>query len=267
MISLASLMRIEEGVGPSEIHHFNRARSVTISAQNPPGTALGQALSKLQDRLAQTLPAGFEKEVTGQAQDFRESFFYLTVTIGFSIVFVYLILSAQFESFLHPFTILLTLPLAGVGASGALYVLGMTLNIFSFIGLILLVGLVTKTGILLVDYANVLRARGSSLEEAARDAAHTRFRPVIMTAASSVLGMLPIALGFGAGGNARAPMGVVIAMGNFVSTALTLLVIPVAYIQLNRLQEVMLRHRALSVSLAGTVTGATAVLPVERLLK
>ncbi len=191
--------------------------------------------------------------MTGQAQDFRESLFYLTVTIGFSIVFVYLILCAQFESFLHPFTILLTLPLAAVGASGTLYLLGMTLNIFSFIGLILPVGLVTKTGILLVDYANVLRARGSSLEEAARDAAHTHFRPVVITAASSVLGMLPIALGFGAGGNARAHMGVVITMGNFVSTALTLLVIPVAYILLSRLQEAMLHHRTLSLSIGAAL--------------
>jgi hydrophobe/amphiphile efflux-1 (HAE1) family protein len=259
MIPLESFVDIEEGVGPSEIHHFNRGRSVTISAQNPPDTPLGPALSKLQDRLAQTLPADFETEITGRAQDFRESFFYLTVTIGFSIVFVYLVLSAQFESFLHPFTILLTLPLAAVGASGALLALGMTLNIFSFIGLILLVGLVTKTGILLVDYANVLNARGASLEEAAREAAHTRFRPVIMTATSTVLGMLPIALGFGAGGNARAPMGVVIALGNFVSTALTLLVIPVAYILFGRLQEALLRRRKLAFWLVATALAAAAL--------
>jgi len=262
MIPLESLVNIEEGVGPSEIHHFNRGRSVTISAQNPPGVALGPALDKLQNRLARTLPADFQTTVTGRAQDFRESFFYLTVTIGFAVVFVYLVLSAQFESFLHPFTILLTLPLAAVGASGALYALGMTLNIFSFIGLILLVGLVTKTGILLVDYANVLRDRGAGLEEAARQAAHTRFRPVIMTATSTVLGMLPIALGYGAGGNARAPMGVVIALGNFVSTALTLLVIPVAYILLSRLQQAILRHRSLQLSLAAVVVGALAVLVI-----
>ncbi|HHP7233752.1 MAG TPA: efflux RND transporter permease subunit [Desulfobacterales bacterium] len=259
MIPLESLVRIEEAVGPSEIHHFNRSRSVTLSAQNPPGVALGPALSKLQAQLAQTLPADFETTITGRAQDFRESFFYLTVTIGFSVIFVYLVLSAQFESFLHPFTILLTLPLAAVGASGALYVLGMTLNIFSFIGLILLVGLVTKTGILLVDYANVLRARGSRIEEAARQAAHIRFRPVIMTATSTVLGMLPIALGFGAGGNARAPMGVVIALGNFVSTALTLLVIPVAYILLSRLQRALSRHRSVRVSLIAATLGIGVV--------
>jgi len=260
MVPLESLVRIEEGVGPSEIHHYNRSRSVTVSAQTPPEVPLGTALGKLQDHLARTLPAGFEMEISGRAQDFRESFFYLTVTIGFSILFVYLILSAQFESFLHPFTILLTLPLAAVGASGALYAFGMTLNIFSFIGLILLVGLVTKTGILLVDYANVLRARGLDLEEAVRQAALTRFRPVVMTASSSVLGMLPIALGYGAGGNARAPMGVVIALGNFVSTALTLLVIPVAYVLLSRLQEFLTgqRRRLLWLTLAIALSGAAA---------
>jgi multidrug efflux pump subunit AcrB len=220
--------------------------------------ALGVALNKLQDRLAQALPPAFRTSVAGRAQDFRESFFYLTVTLGFSIVFVYLILCAQFESFLHPFTILLSLPLAAVGASGALLLLGMTLNIFSLIGLILLVGLVTKTGILLVDYANVLQARGSSPKAAAREAAQTRFRPVIMTAASSVLGMLPIALGFGAGGNARAPMGVVIAMGNFVSTALTLLVIPAAYVLLNRLEDAFRRHRWLRWTFAGMAALALA---------
>jgi hydrophobe/amphiphile efflux-1 (HAE1) family protein len=260
MVPLESLVRLEEGVGPSEIHHYNRGRAVTVSAQNPPDTTLGAALDKLQARLAETLPPAFETTVTGRARDFRESFFYLTVTIGFSILFVYLILSAQFESFLHPFTILLTLPLAAVGASGALYLLGMTLNIFSFIGLILLVGLVTKTGILLVDYANVLRARGLEREEAVREAALTRFRPVIMTATSSVLGMLPVALGYGAGGNARAPMGVVIALGNFVSTALTLLVIPVAYVLLSRLQEFLAGRRRLLLwlTLAVAVSGAAA---------
>jgi multidrug efflux pump subunit AcrB len=204
-----------------------------------------------------TITVDFElyRDIDIAAQDVRESFFYLTVTICFTIVFVYLVLSAQFESFLHPFTILLTLALATVGASGVLYALGMTLNIFSFIGLILLVGLVNKTGILLVDYANVLRAQGHGLQQAAREAAHTRFRLVIITASSTVLGMLPIALGFGAGGNARAPMGVMIALGNFVSTALTLLVILVAYILLSHLQEALSRNRTLRWSLAAAGGG------------
>ncbi|MDT8444203.1 MAG: efflux RND transporter permease subunit [Desulfuromonadales bacterium] len=218
LAALDNLVTIQEQVGPSEIHHYNRGRAVTISAQTPPGVPLGTALTRLQEHLDQALPAGFAVEIAGQAQDFR-------------------------ESFLHPFTILLTMPLAGLGAFGALYLLGMTFKIFSFIGIIFLTGLVTKTGILLVDYSNVLAARGLALEEAVRQAAETRFRPVLMTAASTILGMLPIAMGYGAGGTARAPLGVAVSMGNLVSTALTLLVVPVAYLLLNDLQAFILRHR------------------------
>jgi hydrophobe/amphiphile efflux-1 (HAE1) family protein len=237
MIPLSALVTLKEGVGPSEIHHFNRGRAVTVSSQVPPQIPLGTALAKLNTQLSQTLPAGFETELTGEAQDFRESFHYLTITLMFAVIFIYLVLAGQFESFVHPFTILMTLPLAGLGVFGSLYLFGMTFNIFAFIGLILLVGLVTKSGILLVDYANVLVARGHPVADAARQAARTRFRPVIMTASSTVLGMLPIALGYGAGGSSRAAMGVVIALGNFVSTALTLLVIPVVYVLLARLQR------------------------------
>jgi multidrug efflux pump subunit AcrB len=237
MVPLSALVTLEEGVGPSEIHHFNRMRAVTISSQVPPQVPLGTALAGFRAYARRNLPPAFETEVTGEAQDFQESFYYLTITLILAVVFIYLVMAGQFESFLHPFTILTTLPLAGLGVFGALYVFNMTFNIFAFIGLIMLVGLVTKTGILLVDYANVLVARGNSVPEAARQAARTRFRPVLMTASSTVLGMLPIALGFGAGGEARAAMGVVIALGNFVSTALILLVIPVVYVLLGGLQQ------------------------------
>ncbi len=243
MISLANLVHIEEGVGPSEIHHFNRGRAVTVKAQTPPDVPLGTALNKLQGYLDQELPPNFRTDVTGEAQDFRESFFYLSLTMAFSVVFIFLVLAGQFESFLHPFTILMTLPLAGVGAFGALYGFDMTMNIFSFIGLIMLLGLVTKNGILLVDYANVLVARGSSVRQAAEQAARIRFRPVLMTAISTILGMMPIALGYGAGGTARSPMGVAISMGMFASTALTLLVIPVVYTLFDALQNKILAHK------------------------
>ncbi len=246
MVSLANLIDLEEGVGPSEIHHFNRGRAVTISAQIPPGVALGTSLNKLNKYLDQELPADFKTDVTGRAQDFKESFFYLTMALVFAVIFIYLVLAGQFESFLHPFTILMTLPLAGVGAFGALYYFGMTINIFSFIGIIMLLGLVTKNGILLVDYANVLVARGHSVIEAANQAAQVRFRPVLMTAVSTILGMMPIALGYGAGGTARSPMGVAITMGMFASTALTLLVIPVVYTLFDSLQARILQHKILS---------------------
>ena len=243
MVNLANIMDIKELVGPSEIHHFNRSRAVTIMSQLPPDVPLGTALNKLQNYLDTELPADFDTDVTGEAQDFRESFYYLTMAMVFAVVFIFLVLAGQFESFIHPFTILTTLPLAGVGAFGALYALSMTINIFSFIGIIMLLGLVTKNGILLVDYANVLVARGNTVMQAARQAALTRFRPVLMTAISTILGMLPVALGYGAGGTARSPMGVCISMGMFASTALTLLVIPVVYTLLHALQERILGHK------------------------
>jgi hydrophobe/amphiphile efflux-1 (HAE1) family protein len=250
MVNLANLVDIDEGVGPSEIHHFNRSRAVTIMSELPPDVALGTALDKLQTYLDNELPPDFDTDVTGEAQDFRESFYYLTMAMVFAVVFIFLVLAGQFESFIHPFTILTTLPLAGLGAFGALYALNMTINIFSFIGIIMLLGLVTKNGILLVDFANVLVARGNTVMQAARQAALTRFRPVLMTAISTILGMLPVALGYGAGGTARSPMGVSISMGMFASTALTLLVIPVVYTLLHALQEKILRHKLLSACVA-----------------
>lgn len=229
LISMANLISFEEGVGPSEVHHFNRQRSVTISTSTPPGVVMGDAVNKLERHVSQTLPAGFRWEMTGEAEDMQESFFYLTFSLIFAIVFVYLVLAAQFESWLHPFTILLTLPLAAVGAYGILYGLNMTFSVFTFIGTIMLVGLVTKNGILLIDYTNVLVARGHRVMEAAREAGKVRFRPVLMTAMSTILGMMPIALGYGAGGESRAPMGWSVAGGMFTATGLTLVVIPVVY--------------------------------------
>lgn len=237
LVSLGNVVKHQEGSGPSAIHHFNRLRSATISASTPPGVTLGAALRKLEKHFADTLPPEFSYAVAGRTKDFQESFYYLTIALLFSVVFVYLVLAAQFESFLHPFTILLTLPLAGVGAFGALWLLGMSFNIFSFIGLIMLVGMATKNGILLVDYANKMTREGRQPIEAAKEAARVRFRPVIMTTVSTVLGLLPIALGFGAGGESRAPLGVAVAAGLLVTTGLTLLILPVVYSLNQRLQD------------------------------
>ncbi len=259
MVSLENLVEIEEGVGPSEIHHFNRGRALTIMSQLPPGVALGTALDKLNNYLDTQLPADFKTDITGQSQDFKESFFYLTMALVFAVIFIFLIMSGQFESFLHPLTILITLPLAGIGAFGALYALGMTVNIFSFIGIIMLLGLVTKNAILLVDYANVLVARGYTVMDAAREAGMVRFRPVLMTAISTILGMLPIALGYGAGGEARMPMGVCISMGMFAATALTLLVIPTVYTLFDALQKKILAHKTVSALIALLIMALVAV--------
>ncbi len=229
LVSLGNLVETEEAVGPSEIHHFNRLRAVTLSASTPPDVTTGDALNKLQGHLSETLPEGFQWVTSGEAQDMQESFYYLLISLVFAIVFVYLVLAAQFESWLHPFTIMMSLPLAVTGAYGALYLLDMTFSVFVFIGTIMLIGLVTKNGILLIDYANVLVERGYDVMEAAREGGRVRFRPVLMTAVSTILGMMPIALGFGAGGESRAPMGWTVAAGMFTASALTLLVVPVVY--------------------------------------
>jgi multidrug efflux pump len=167
------------------------------------------------------------------------------------------VLAAQFESFLHPFTIMAALPLATIGAFGGLWLLGLSFNVYAFIGLIMLLGLVTKNSILVVDYANILVARGRDPFTAAKEAAAVRFRPVLMTAFSTILGMLPIALGFGAGGEARMPLGVSVAGGMLTSTALTLLVIPVMYTLLAQVQGVLVGRRVEQATPPGRPTFAT----------
>ncbi|MEX2381117.1 MAG: efflux RND transporter permease subunit [Opitutales bacterium] len=229
LVPLDNIVTLTETIGPSEIHRFNRMRSATISSQVPPGVPAGDATTRLEAFLADSLPPGADYELTGLSQIMAESFFYLIVAVAFAIVFIYLILAAQFESFIHPFTIMMALPLATVGAFGALWLFGLNLSIFAFIGLIMLLGLVAKNSILLVDYTNVLKARGVPTFEAAQQAAHARFRAVLMTAVSTVLGMLPVALGFGAGGEARMPLGVTVAAGLAGATFLTLIVIPVVF--------------------------------------
>jgi multidrug efflux pump subunit AcrB len=229
LVALGNLVNLRETIGPSAVHHFNRRRAATISASTPPGVPLGDAITRAERFIAEELPADMEFQMAGQAQDFQESFYYLSIALAMSILFIYLVLAAQFESLIHPFTILLALPLATVGAFGSLWLLDMEFSVFAFIGLIMLMGLVTKNAILLVDYTLVLEARGHDTVSAAREAARVRFRPVLMTACSTILGMLPIALGFGAGGEARSPLGVSVAVGIASSTLLTLVVIPVVF--------------------------------------
>lgn len=250
LVSLDNFTSLEETIGPSEIHRFNRMRSATISAQTPPGVPLGDAVDSLETFLGTALPADASYDLGGVSQIFEESFYYLAIAFVLSIVFIYLVLAAQFESFIHPFTIMMALPLATVGAFGGLWLFGLTLNINAFIGMIMLLGLVVKNSILLVDYTNVLKARGLALMEAASQAALARFRAVLMTAISTVLGMMPIALGFGAGGESRMPLGVAVAGGLFGATFLTLLIIPVIYTLVDQAVDTVARR------LRGRVEGA-----------
>ncbi len=244
LVALDNLVDLEETIGPSQIHRYNRMRSATISSQVPPGVATGGAVADLEQYIAGELPSGTDYELTGLSQIQAESFYYLSITIVFSIVFIYLVLAAQFESFLHPFTIMAALPLATIGAFGGLWLLGLSFNVYAFIGLIMLLGLVTKNSILVVDYTNILVARGRDPFTAAREAAAVRFRPVLMTAISTILGMMPIATGFGAGGEARMPLGVSVAGGMLTSTALTLVVIPVMYTLVAQFQALLVGRPA-----------------------
>ncbi|MDZ7344514.1 MAG: efflux RND transporter permease subunit, partial [candidate division KSB1 bacterium] len=192
LVQLANVVNVKETVAPKELNHFNRVRSATITASMIPGVSLGQALNDL-DRIADTsLPPTIKRDLTGQSREFRESSSALYFLFGFAVVFIYLVLAAQFESFIHPLTILLSVPLAVAGALVALFAFGQSINIYSQIGLIMLIGLVAKNAILIVEFANQLRARGERLFDAVAEAAKIRLRPILMTSFSTVFGILPI---------------------------------------------------------------------------
>jgi HAE1 family hydrophobic/amphiphilic exporter-1 len=175
------------------------------------------------------LPAGVTSAFTGAGELMAESFASIGFSMALAIVLIYMVLAAQFESLIHPFTVMLSLPLSIVGALGLLAITGRTLSIFSMIGMIMLMGLVTKNAILLVDYTNLLRSSGMNKDEALMTAGPVRLRPILMTAFSTIAGMLPVAIGLGSGAESRAPMGTAIVGGMLTSTVLTLVVIPVMY--------------------------------------
>jgi multidrug efflux pump len=229
LVQLANVVSIEETVAPKELNHYNRIRSATITANLAPGVSLGKALDDLDDIAARVLPAGVRTDLAGQSREFRDSSGSLAFVFGLAIAFIFLVLAAQFESFVHPLTILLSVPLAVVGAIASLYFLGQSLNIFSQIGLVMLVGLVTKNAILIVEFANQLRNRGRSTVDAVTEAAVIRLRPILMTSLSTVFGILPIAIGFGAGAESRRPLGIAVVGGVLFSTFLTLVLVPVVY--------------------------------------
>ncbi len=240
MVQLSSLVRVQETVAPRQLNHYQRQRSATITGSIGPGFALGAVLDQLQAIADKHLPEGFTTALAGQSREFKESGTALYFAFLLAIVVIYLTLSAQFESFLHPLTILFTVPLAVTGALVGMALTGTSLNLFSQIGIVMLTGLVTKNAILIVEFANQLRARGRSLVEAAVEAARLRFRPILMTTFSTIFGTLPIALGLGAGGESRSPMGIAVIGGLFFSALISLVAVPVVYILLNRLAALLL---------------------------
>ena len=231
---LSNLVALTETVAPKELNHFNRQRAAIISANIAPGYTLGEALAFMDQAAADTLPPNARTTLDGQSREFRESGQTLLITFALALVIIYLVLAAQFESFVSPFIIMLTVPLAATGALLALKLSGGTLNVYSQIGLVMLVGLITKHGILIVEFANQLRARGKRKVEAVIEAASLRLRPILMTTAAMVLGAVPLALASGAGAESRSPIGWVIVGGLLLGTLLTLFIIPVAYTLLTR---------------------------------
>jgi multidrug efflux pump len=234
LVQLANVVNIKETVAPKELNHFNRVRSATITANIAPGMTLGKALDDLDAIAAADLPANIKTALSGQSREFRDSSSALYFLFLFAVVFIFLVLAAQFESFIHPLTILLSVPLAVVGALVSLFLFGQTINIYSQIGLIMLIGLVTKNSILIVEYANQLRESGKSLYDAIVEGAAIRLRPILMTSFATIFGVLPIAIGLGAGGEARQPLGIAVVGGMLFSTFLTLVLVPVVYVLLAR---------------------------------
>jgi multidrug efflux pump len=234
LVQLANVLRVEESLAPKELNHYNRVRSATITANLAPGVSLGQALDDLDRIVAAKLPAGIKHEYAGQSLEFKSSSSSLYLMFLLAVIFIFLVLAAQFESFLHPLTILLAVPLAVFGALVTLWLFGQSLNIYSQIGLIMLIGLVTKNSILIVEFANQLRARGQSAVEAVIEAATIRLRPILMTSFATIFGVLPIAIGFGAGAESRRPLGLAVVGGMLFSTFLALVLVPVLYTFLAR---------------------------------
>ncbi len=237
LVQLANVVSIQETASPKELNHYNRVRSATVTANLAPGANLGEALDALDGIWKNDLGPGIKRELSGQSREFRDSSGKLYGLFLLAIIFIYLVLAAQFESFVHPFTILLSVPLAVFGAVFSLMVMGQSLNIYSQIGLIMLVGLVTKNAILIVEYANQLRERGRSILDAVMEASRIRLRPILMTSFATIFGILPIAIGIGAGGEARRPLGIAVVGGMLFSTFLTIILVPVVYTLLGRLTK------------------------------
>ena len=232
-VLLDNVVTIEEQANPPQLFRFNRFQSATISGQLADGYNIDDGISELDTIADNVLGPSFSTALDGQSRDFQETSNQLLYVFGLALVLIYLVLAAQFESFRDPFTILITVPLALTGALAFLWVFGQSLNIFSQIGIVMLVGLVAKNGILIVEFANQRKAAGRSIDEAITEAAAVRFRPILMTAFSTILGVLPIALAVGAGAESRIPMGLVVIGGLIVGTFLSLYVIPAMYTYLS----------------------------------
>jgi multidrug efflux pump len=240
LIQLDNLVKMEESSSPPTLYHYNRYKSATISASLAQGFTLGEGIAEMQKIADKLLDSSFHTDLFGASRDFVESSSNISFALVFALILIYLILAAQFESFRDPFIIMTTVPLALAGAMLTLWLFGQTLNIFSEIGMIMLIGIVTKNGILIVEFANQKRKAGLNIAEAAFEAAAARLRPILMTSLATVFGALPIALALGAGASSRVPLGIVVVGGLLFALILTLFVIPVMYLLMadKKLQQI-----------------------------
>ena len=229
MVQLANFVEIEESVAPQSLNHFNRLRAVKIEAAIAPGYAMGEVLEHMNQVARELLPPTVQTDLDGQSREFRDSSGNIYLVFMMALAFIYLVLAAQFESWRSPLIIMFSVPLSMTGALLALWLTGGTLSIYSQIGLITLVGLITKHGILIVEFANQLRDQGHAMMDAVMEASVLRLRPILMTTGAMVLGVLPLAFATGAGAESRQQIGWVLVGGLTFGTLLTLFVVPVAY--------------------------------------
>jgi multidrug efflux pump len=233
MVPLSNLVTLEEGVAPRELNHFNKLRAVTISSNLAPSYSLGEALAFMEETVAELAPDA-QTDYSGTSREFRESASMMGFIFSLALAFIYLVLAAQFESFRDPFVILLSVPLAIAGALAVMHLTGGTLNVYSQIGLIALMGLIAKHGIMIVEFANQLQEAGMEPEEAVLRSSALRMRPILMTTAATVFGAVPLALASGAGAESRQAIGWVIVGGMTIGTLFTLFILPTFYLLISR---------------------------------
>ncbi len=245
-IPISAVVKIQEESGPPTLFHYNRYKSATISASLTEGKTIGDGVAAMRAIGDRLLDESFQTSLSGPSRDFEESSSNTSFAFGLALILVYLVLAGQFESFTDPFIIMITVPLALAGALLSLYLLDFTINIFSQIGMIMLIGLVTKNGILIVEFANQKRGKGQNRQDAAIESATQRLRPILMTSLATACGALPIALSLGSAATSRVPLGVVIVGGLMFSLILTLFVIPAIYTFISPKHEIVTEEMKLN---------------------
>jgi HAE1 family hydrophobic/amphiphilic exporter-1 len=237
LVPLGELVDWKSTLGPQTVNHLNQFTSVTLFFNLKPGVALGDATNYIGKAAAEIVPPGVRGELQGEAQTFASTVTSLTILMALAVFVMYVILAILYESYVHPLTVLSTLPTALVGGLLTLLLFGQEASLYAFVGMFMLMGIVKKNGIMIVDFARQRVDAGESAEQAIHDASMDRFRPILMTTLAAVFGAMPIALGFGADGSSRRPLGLVVVGGLVISQFITLYITPVIYLYLERFQE------------------------------